>query len=401
MGRTPVLFEPLSLGDITLANRVAVSPMCQYSAEHGAANDWHLQHLGSLSLSGAGLVIGEQTAVEPEGRISHGCLGLYSDANEAALARVVGFCRRAGSAALGIQLAHAGRKSSAKLPWEGGGPLSPGAAAWTTVAPSGIPFDNRWPAPQALDEAGLARIRDAHAAAARRAERLGFDLVELLGAHGFLPRTGMHGLDTLQQGRVGRGAGGRWPLQPGIVTRLGHAEHACHRGNREAGLVRAHEPEEPDGSVPVSRANQAAAFERISRSSRSCLFSRRSRVNSSRSNAVRPGTASSRRPSFRSAWATHARMEWPLGSNSRARSSGLRPARTRSTICRRNSGEYGGRVLGIGSTSGERLTVSTKPGQSQSTRAKHATAWRGLSSSIASARSATAPTRTSNTALRA
>ena len=95
-------------------------------------------------------------------------------------------------------------------------------------------------------------------------------------------------------------SGGRWPLQPGIVTRLGHAEHACHRGNREAGLVRAHEPEEPDGSVPVSRANQAAAFERISRSSRSCLFSRRSRVNSSRSNAVRPGAASSRRPSFRS-----------------------------------------------------------------------------------------------------
>src|SRR6202035_4365470 len=170
---------------------------------------------------------------------------------------------------------------------------------------------------------------------------------------------------ALQQGRVGRGAGGRWPLQPGIVARLGHAEHACHRGNREAGLVRAHEPEEPDGSVPVSRANQAAAFERISRSSRSCLFSRRSRVNSSRSNALRPGAASSRRPSFRSAWATHARMEWPLGSNSRARSSGLRPARTRSTICRRNSGEYGGRVLGIGSTSGERLRVSTKPGQSQ------------------------------------
>jgi len=186
MGRTPVLFEPLSLGGITLANRVAVSPMCQYSAEHGAANDWHLQHLGSLSLSGAGLVIGEQTAVEPEGRISHGCLGLYSDVQEAALARVVGFCRRAGSAALGIQLAHAGRKGSARLPWEGGGPLSSEAGAWTTAAPSVIPFENRWPAPEALDEAGLTRIRHAHAAAARRAERLGFDLVELLGAHGFL-----------------------------------------------------------------------------------------------------------------------------------------------------------------------------------------------------------------------
>src|SRR4051794_29572879 len=145
-----------------------------------------MQHLGSLLLSGAGLVIVEQTAVEPAGRITHGCLGLYSDANEAALAHVLGFCGRAGSAALGIQLAHAGRKGSAKLPWEGGGPLPPEADAWTTAAPSAIPFDNNWPAPQALDETGLARIRDAHVAAARRADRLGFDLVELLGAHGFL-----------------------------------------------------------------------------------------------------------------------------------------------------------------------------------------------------------------------
>lgn len=186
MATTPALFEPLSLGGIALANRIAVSPMCQYSAENGAATDWHLQHLGSLSLSGAGLVIVEQTAVEPAGRITHGCLGLYSDANEAALARIVSFCRRAGSAALGIQLAHAGRKGSARRPWEGGGPLPPGAGAWTTAAPSAIPFDNSWPAPEALDETGMARIRDAHAAAAKRADRLGFDLVELLGAHGFL-----------------------------------------------------------------------------------------------------------------------------------------------------------------------------------------------------------------------
>src|SRR3954466_16399461 len=148
MKGTPSLFEPLTLGGITLANRIAVSPMCQYSAEDGAANDWHLQHLSSLSLSGAGLVIVEQTP-------AHGCLGLYSDASEAALARVVNFCRRAGSAALGIQLAHAGRKGSARLPWEGGGPLPLQAGAWTTAAPSAIPFDNRWPAPQALNEAGM------------------------------------------------------------------------------------------------------------------------------------------------------------------------------------------------------------------------------------------------------
>ena len=186
MATTRALFEPLSLGGITLANRIAVSPMCQYSAENGAATDWHLQHLGSLSLSGAGLVIVEQTAVESAGRITHGCLGLYTDTNEAALARVVGFCRRAGSTMLGIQLAHAGRKGSARLPWEGGGPLPPGTGAWTTAAPSAIPFDITWPAPEALDETAMARIRDAHAAAAKRADRLGFDLVELLGAHGFL-----------------------------------------------------------------------------------------------------------------------------------------------------------------------------------------------------------------------
>jgi 2,4-dienoyl-CoA reductase-like NADH-dependent reductase (Old Yellow Enzyme family) len=140
MQRSRCLFEPLSLGGITLANRIAVSPMCQYSAEEGVANDWHLQHLGSLSLSGAALVIVEQTAVEPAGRISHGCLGLYSDANEAALARVVGFCRRAGSAALGIQLAHAGRKGSARLPWEGGGPLARDTGAWNHGSAIGDPF---------------------------------------------------------------------------------------------------------------------------------------------------------------------------------------------------------------------------------------------------------------------
>jgi NADPH2 dehydrogenase len=219
---TSHLFSPITIGGLTLANRIAVSPMCQYSAENGAANDWHLQHLGSLSLSGAGLVIVEQTAVEPAGRISHGCLGLYSDASEAALARVVGFCRRAGSAALGIQLAHAGRKGSAKLPWEGGGPLSREAGAWRTAAPSAIPFDNRWPTPEALDDTGMARIRDAHVAAARRAERLGFDLVELLAAHGFL----LHGfLSPITNRRSDAYGGGlenrmRYPLEVAAAIRV-------------------------------------------------------------------------------------------------------------------------------------------------------------------------------------
>jgi 2,4-dienoyl-CoA reductase-like NADH-dependent reductase (Old Yellow Enzyme family) len=221
MAGIPALFKPVRLGGIALANRIAVSPMCQYSAENGAANDWHLQHLGPLSLSGAGLVIVEQTAVEPAGRISHGCVGLYSDATEAALARVVKFCRRAGSAALGIQLAHAGRKGSAKLPWEGGGSLAPDAGAWTTAAPSGIAFDIPWPAPEALDGAGLARIRDAHAAAAIRAERLGFDLVELLGAHGFLLHSFLSPISNRRTDSYGGSLGNRmrYPLEVAAAIR--------------------------------------------------------------------------------------------------------------------------------------------------------------------------------------
>jgi 2,4-dienoyl-CoA reductase-like NADH-dependent reductase (Old Yellow Enzyme family) len=183
------LFSPIAIGGLTLANRIAVSPMCQYSAANGSANDWHLQHLGSLSLSGAGVLIVEATAVEPEGRITPACLGLYSDENEAALERVVATCRRWGNARLGIQLAHAGRKASVKVPWEGGKPLAAAEGAWRTVAASAISFDEGWPAPRELDEAGLAGIRDAFVRAAVRADRLGFDLLELHGAHGYLLHT--------------------------------------------------------------------------------------------------------------------------------------------------------------------------------------------------------------------
>jgi 2,4-dienoyl-CoA reductase-like NADH-dependent reductase (Old Yellow Enzyme family) len=215
------LFEPMTLGGLTLPNRIAVSPMCQYSAAGGSATDWHLQHLGSLSVSGAGLVVVEQTAVEPAGRITHACLGLYSDANEAALARIVALCRRWGGARLGIQLAHAGRKGSARLPWEGGGPLGRNAGAWTTVAPSAIPFGDGWPVPRELDETDLLRIRDAHAEAARRADRLGFDLVEVLAAHGFL----LHGFLSLVSNRRAGAYGGsldgrmRFPLEVAAAVR--------------------------------------------------------------------------------------------------------------------------------------------------------------------------------------
>jgi NADPH2 dehydrogenase len=180
-----VLFSPLALRGLTLRNRVVVAPMCQYSAVDGTATDWHLMHMGQFAVSGCGLFIAEATAVAPEGRITDRCLGLYSDDNERALARVVAFARPWGNVPLGIQLAHAGRKASSAAPGTGlpPGPLADGG--WTTVGPSAVPFGN-WPAPQALDEAGLSRVRDAFADAARRADRVGFDLVEIHAAHGYL-----------------------------------------------------------------------------------------------------------------------------------------------------------------------------------------------------------------------
>ena len=129
-----VLFSPYRLAGIELANRIVVSPMCQYSADDGCANDWHLMHLGMLANSGAALVVVEATHVERHGRITHGCLGLYSDDNEAALARVIAQVRRAGTAKCGSQIAHAGRKASAERPWEGGGALKADAVPWPTIA---------------------------------------------------------------------------------------------------------------------------------------------------------------------------------------------------------------------------------------------------------------------------
>src|SRR5579885_1004051 len=170
---TSQLFTPIALRGLTLANRIAVAPMCQYSAEDGSASDWHILHLGHLSLSGAG-------------RITPGCLGLYSDANEAALARALAACRKWGNMPIGIQLAHAGRKASWDVPWRGGKPLARGAGAWPTVSASAVPFDEGWHTPAALDRAGMARITAAFVQAAERARRLGLDLVELHSAHGYL-----------------------------------------------------------------------------------------------------------------------------------------------------------------------------------------------------------------------
>lgn len=186
---TSRLFSPLAIGPVTVRNRIAVAPMCQYSSHDGCADpDWHTQHLMNLAMSGAGLVMIEATAVERPGRISHGCLGLWSDDTQAALARALAAARRVAlpGTRFGIQLGHAGRKGSAQRPWEGGRSLVTGEDPWPTVSASAVPFGDRWATPQALDDDGIARVTRAFVDAARRAVALGLDLIELHAAHGYL-----------------------------------------------------------------------------------------------------------------------------------------------------------------------------------------------------------------------
>ncbi|MGI9524168.1 MAG: NADH:flavin oxidoreductase/NADH oxidase [Hyphomicrobiaceae bacterium] len=181
-----LLFSPIKLRAVELSNRIVVAPMCQYSAHQGTATDWHLMHLGQFAVSGASLVFVEASGVEPEGRITPGCIGLYSDANESALARVVKFYRDYGNAKIGIQLAHAGRKASAKLPWNGGTALTAREGSWQTVAPSAIPYGPGWHIPEAFGNNALARVKQAFVQAAERALRLDFDVLEIHSAHGYL-----------------------------------------------------------------------------------------------------------------------------------------------------------------------------------------------------------------------
>ena len=182
-----MLFSPYSLGPLELSNRITIAPMCQYSAVDGLATDWHMIHLGSLALSGAALITLEATAVVPEGRISPNDLGLWSDAHADALAPILAAMRRHSPIKIGIQLSHAGRKASTNVPWEGGAQIAPDAAnGWQTEGPSAVPHTEGDAAPLALDAAGLARVRDGFVAAARRAHALGFDAIELHGAHGYL-----------------------------------------------------------------------------------------------------------------------------------------------------------------------------------------------------------------------
>ena len=218
---TSALFSPIRLADLELPNRIVVSPMCQYSADDGVATDWHMTHLGMLANSGAGLLVVEATHVERRGRITHGCLGLYSDDCEAALKRVISHCRRIGTAKFGVQLAHAGRKASSQRPWEGGKALPANEDPWPTIGPSALPFGPGWHTPAAMTEDDMARVAAAFTDAARRALRVGFDAIELHLAHGYLLHSFVSPLSNKRNDEWGGSLSGRmrFPLEVARAVR--------------------------------------------------------------------------------------------------------------------------------------------------------------------------------------
>lgn len=288
-----LLFSPLALGGIEIANRVTVSPMCQYSARDGTSNDWHLQHLMSLSLSGAGLLTLEATHVTAPGRITHGCAGLWSDENEAALARIVRSCRSVSPIKLGIQLAHAGRKGSSQRPWEGRGPLRPDEAPWETIAPSTLALGPGWHTPRALDEAGMAQVRDAFVASARRALEIGFDLIEVHSAHGYLLNEFLSPLANRRDDRYGGSLANRmrfplevfealrsvWPRERALGARIPGSDYVPGAWGPDDAIVYARELEArgcdfvtvsgggvvPDAKVPAGPGYQVPFAEAVKR----------------------------------------------------------------------------------------------------------------------------------------
>ena len=216
----PPAFLPFTSRDVTLPNRVVVSPMCMYSATDGVVDDWHFVHLGSRAVGGPGLVMTEMTNVTAEGLITPGCAGMWTDDQEAAWRRVVDFVHTHSAAKVGMQLAHAGRKASCSRPWEGDAPLT-GADAWQAIGPSATPFGEGWPAPRAMERADMERVRDAFVASAQRCVRAGFDLVELHMAHGYLLSSFLSPLSNLREDEFGGTleARARFPLEVARAVR--------------------------------------------------------------------------------------------------------------------------------------------------------------------------------------
>lgn len=250
-GRPPVpCFTPFRLRGLELANRLVVSPMCQYSGVDGTVGEWHLVHLASRALGGAGLVIGEMTDVTADGRITPGCAGMYSDAHEAAWKRIVDFVHAHSGAKIGMQLAHAGRKGSVRHPWAGEDtPL--GADGWTTLGPSGLPFRPDWPVPREMTRADMDAVREAFVAATVRSQRAGFDLLELHMAHGYLLSSFLSPLSNRRTDEYGGALAARaryplevfeavraaWPEEKPISVRISASDWLGARGFTPADAV--------------------------------------------------------------------------------------------------------------------------------------------------------------------
>lgn len=211
------LFSPFELGNVTLRNRIAISPMCMYCAKDGVPDDWHLVHLGSRAVGGAGLIFTEATAVSPQGRITRGCTGLWNDAQQSAWSRIVDFVHAQGAVS-GIQLAHAGRKASTDLPWLGGRPVSVQAGGWAPVAPSSLAFNHGYSVPIALDEAGIHKVIDDFAGASRRARAAGFQVIEIHAAHGYLFHEFLSPLSNLREDDYGGSLENRARLLRAVVA---------------------------------------------------------------------------------------------------------------------------------------------------------------------------------------
>lgn len=250
------LFSEGRIGGLALANRIVVSPMCQYSTRDGLVQPWHLVHLGGLAMSGAGLVIAEATAVEAVGRGTHGDTGLYSDDQERAFGDLIATLRTLAPAKLGIQLTHAGRKASARtIPerWRGE-PLPIGEGAWSAVSSSALPFDRDWPVPAELDEDGIARVVAAFGHAAARARRAGFDLVEIHAAHGYL----LHGFLS----PIANRRSDRWGGSPENRMRLPLAVAAAVRAELPAEMPLGVRLNSTDWSPEGSTLDEAVALAR-------------------------------------------------------------------------------------------------------------------------------------------
>jgi 2,4-dienoyl-CoA reductase-like NADH-dependent reductase (Old Yellow Enzyme family) len=288
----PHLFDPLPLRDLKLANRIAVSPMCQYSSDGGFANDWHFVHLGSRAMGGAGLVFTEAAAVLPEGRISPQDLGIWSDGHVEPLARIVRFIHEQGSVA-GIQLAHAGRKASTYRPWDGRGRIPETEGGWPVVGPSALTFGDGYAVPASLSESDIRTVVEAFARAASRAREAGFHVLEVHAAHGYLLHEFLSPLSNQRQDRYGGAFANRirllcevveairkvWPERYALFTRISATDWVEGGWDIDQSVVVAHQLKAlgvdlidcssggnvPDAPIPAGPGYQTPFAERIRR----------------------------------------------------------------------------------------------------------------------------------------